>query len=79
MITTQYTLTHIFKYLKNNDSVKSGRGGKALLSHAGRDLFDLGGLQADLRDLLCAPVDLVETTCLHPYIREQVLAESVPL
>ncbi len=45
----------------------------------GRDLFDLGGLQADLRDLLCAPIDLVETTCLHPYIREQVLAESVPL
>lgn len=46
---------------------------------AGRDLFDLGGLQADLRDLLSASVDLVEATCLHPYIREQVLAESIPL
>lgn len=46
---------------------------------AGRDLFDLGSLQADLRDLLSASVDLVETTCLHLYIRERVLAESIPL
>ena len=45
----------------------------------GRDLFDLGGLQADLRDLLATSVDLVESTCLHPYIRDRVLAEAVPL
>jgi len=45
----------------------------------GRDLFDLGGLQADLRDLLSTSVDLVESTCLHPYIRDRVLAEAVPL
>jgi predicted nucleotidyltransferase len=46
---------------------------------AGRDLFDLGGLQADLRDLLSTSVDLVEATCLHPFIRDRVLAESIPL
>ena len=46
---------------------------------AGRDIYDLGGLQADLRDLLATPVDLVETSCLHSYIRERVLAESIPL
>jgi predicted nucleotidyltransferase len=46
---------------------------------AGRDLFDLGGLQADLRDLLSTSVDLVEATCLHPYIRDRVLAEAIPL
>jgi predicted nucleotidyltransferase len=46
---------------------------------AGRDLFDLGGLQADLRDLLAASVDVVEASCLHPYIRDRVLAESIPL
>jgi len=39
---------------------------------AGRDLFDLGGLQADLRDLLGAAVDLVESSCLHPSIRDRV-------
>lgn len=46
---------------------------------AGRDLFDLGSLQADLRDLLGTSVDLVEASCLHPYIRQQVLAEAVAL
>ncbi len=46
---------------------------------AGRDRYDLGALQAGLRELLSTSVDLVEATCLHPYIREQVLAESVPL
>ena len=45
----------------------------------GRDLFDLGGLLADLKDLLGAQVDLVEASCLHPYIRDRVLAEAVEL
>lgn len=45
----------------------------------GRNLFDLGGLQADLRDLLNTPVDLVESSCLHPYIRDRVMAEAVVL
>ncbi len=46
---------------------------------AGRDLFDLGGLQADLRDLLGKSVDSVEASCLHPYIRDRVLFEAIPL
>ena len=45
----------------------------------GRNLFDLGGLLADLKDLLGQPVDLVEASCIHPYIRDRVLSEAVPL
>ena len=46
---------------------------------AGRNLFDLGGLLADLKDLLGGQVDLVEASCIHPYIRDRVLTEAVPL
>jgi hypothetical protein len=42
-------------------------------------LFNFGGLLADLTDALASNVDLVEATCLHPYIRERVLAEALPL
>jgi hypothetical protein len=45
----------------------------------GRNLFDLGGLLTDLKDALASDVDLVEARCLHPYIRDRVLAEAVPL
>ena len=45
----------------------------------GRNLLDLGGLLADLKDVLASDVDLVEARCLHPYIRDRVLAEAVPL
>ena len=45
----------------------------------GRDLFDLGGLLADLKDLLHTNVDLVEASCLHPYIRDRVLSEAIRL
>jgi hypothetical protein len=44
-----------------------------------RSLFDLGGLLADLEDLLGRKVDVVEPAGLHWYIREQVLREAVPL
>src|ERR1039457_3236747 len=45
----------------------------------GRGLLDLGGLLSDLHDLLGVEVDLVETGGIHPYIRDRVLAEAVPL
>ena len=45
----------------------------------GRGLLDLGGLLSDLHGLLGVEVDLVESGCIHPYIRERVLAEAVPL
>lgn len=45
----------------------------------GRNLFDLGGLLADLKDLLGTDVDVVEASCVHPYIRDRVLNEAVPL
>ena len=45
----------------------------------GRNLFDLGGLLADLTDELKRDVDVVESRCLHPYIRQRVLGEAVVL
>lgn len=46
---------------------------------SGRNIFDLGGFLADLKDLLGMPVDVVESRCIHSYIRERVLTEAVPL
>lgn len=45
----------------------------------GRNLFDLGGLLADLKDELQRDVDVVDARCVHPYIRQRVLAEAVKL
>ena len=45
----------------------------------GRGLLDMGGFLSDLQDLLGVEVDLVESGCIHPYIRERVLAEAMPL
>ena len=45
----------------------------------GRGLLDLGGLLSDLHDLLGVEVDILESGCIHPYIRDRVLAEAVPL
>lgn len=44
-----------------------------------RSLFDLGGLLADLEDLLGCRVDVVTEEGLHWYIRDRVLAEARPL
>ena len=45
----------------------------------GRGLLDLGGLLSDLHDLLGVDVELVESGSIHPYIRDRVLREAVPL
>lgn len=45
----------------------------------GRSLIDLGGLTADLEQLLGRPVDVVTLADLRPHIRESVLSESVEL
>jgi uncharacterized protein len=45
----------------------------------GRGLLDLGGLLSDLQGLLGVEVDVVESGCIHPYIRDRVLAEALPL
>ena len=45
----------------------------------GRTLFDLGGLHADLEEMLHCTVDIVTENGLDPLIREQVLHEAVPL
>ncbi len=46
---------------------------------AGRSLLDLIGLKHDLEDLVQRPVDVVTDRALSPYLRDQVLAEAVPL
>ena len=45
----------------------------------GATLFDLGGLQVELEDLLGVPVDLLTPGDLPPKFRAQVLAEAQPV
>ena len=45
----------------------------------GCSLFDLGGLQADLEDLLGTRVDVVIDTDLKPRLRDRILKEAIPL
>lgn len=45
----------------------------------GTTLFDLGGLQVALEDLLGVPVDLLTPGDLPATFREQVLSEARPL
>jgi predicted nucleotidyltransferase len=45
----------------------------------GRTLFDLGGLQYDLEQLLGCRADVVTERGLKPRVRERVLREAVPL
>jgi len=45
----------------------------------GRSLFDLGGLQMELQDLLGRPVDVVTEKGLRERIRAAVLREAQPL
>ena len=45
----------------------------------GRSLLDLGGVVADLEDLLGCPVDVVTVEELRPHVRERILAEAVDL
>ncbi|MGN6487533.1 MAG: nucleotidyltransferase family protein [Devosia sp.] len=45
----------------------------------GTSLFDLTGLQAELEEALGVPVDVVTSTGLHRFIRDEVLAEAQPL
>lgn len=45
----------------------------------GTTLFDLGGLQVELEELLGVQVDLLTPGDLPPKFREQVLAEARPV
>jgi len=45
----------------------------------GTTLFDLGGLQVELEDLLGVPVDLLTPGDLPTKFRDQVLAEACPV
>lgn len=45
----------------------------------GTTLFDLGGLQVELEDMLGVHVDLLTPGDLSPRFRDQVLAEARPI
>ena len=45
----------------------------------GATLFDLGGLQAELEELLGVPVDLLTPADLRPKWRARILAEAQPV
>ncbi len=45
----------------------------------GATLFDLGGLQVELEELLGVDIDLLTPGDLPPRFRDQVLAESRPI
>lgn len=45
----------------------------------GATLFDLGGLQDELQELLGVPVDLLTPGDLPPHVLEAVLAEARPV
>jgi predicted nucleotidyltransferase len=45
----------------------------------GRSLFDLGGLQYELEQLLGCPVDVMTERSLKARIRDRILQEAVPL
>lgn len=45
----------------------------------GATLFDLGGLQLELEELLAVPVDLLTPGDLPAKFREQILAEAQPV
>lgn len=44
-----------------------------------RDLFDLGGLLMDLRDLVDRDVDVVTERGVRPRVAQRVLADAVEL
>jgi predicted nucleotidyltransferase len=45
----------------------------------GTTLFDLGGLQVELEELLGVPVDLLTPGDLPPKFRDRVIAEAIPV
>jgi len=45
----------------------------------GRTIFDVARLMGDLRDLLGAPVDVLESRSIHPYLHDRILDEAVVL
>lgn len=45
----------------------------------GATLFDLGGLQAELEQMLGVPVDVLTPGDLPPRYRQQVLSQAVPV
>ena len=46
---------------------------------AGLSLFDIGRVEVDLGRLVEEKVDLVQDDALRPHVRDEILAEAVPL
>ncbi len=42
-------------------------------------LFGMGGLKVDLEEKIGKKVDLVEYSCIHPLLKEDILKEQMPI
>ncbi|MGO9203074.1 MAG: nucleotidyltransferase family protein [Limisphaerales bacterium] len=69
----------VFGSVVRGDSTEASDVDLLIATLPGCSLFDLGGLLADLEDLLHCRVDLVTDDGLKPRLRERVLREAVPL
>ena len=69
----------VFGSVARGDNTRASDLDLLIATRPGCSLFDLGGLLADLEDLLHCRVDLVTDDGLKPRLRERVLREAIPL
>ena len=69
----------VFGSVVRGDNTQASDVDLLITTRPGCSLFDLGGLLADLEDLLHCRVDLVTDDGLKPRLRESVLREAIPL
>jgi predicted nucleotidyltransferase len=70
---------HVFGSVVRGENTEASDVDLLITTRPGCSLLDLGGLLADLEDLLHCRVDLVTDVGLKSRLRERVLREAVPL
>lgn len=92
-MTIQTLKTKIFPTLKRQGVVKAGVFGSFVRGEIKKDsdtdlliklkkektLLDFVGLKLELEDKLGKKVDLVEYSAIHPFIKNRVLKEQIPI
>jgi hypothetical protein len=69
----------VFGSIARGENTETSDVDLLIKTRPGCSLLDLGGLLADLEDLLQCRVDLVTDDGLKPRLRERVLREAIPL
>ena len=69
----------IFGSVARNEARPNSEVDVLVQFESGRSLMDHVALTQDLEDLLGRKVDIVTERSLHWYIRDQVIAEAIPL